>query len=88
MRNNFFFFTIQIMKKAVYSSLDKNLQRRHTMERLHLYDEEEVPKEILENVSSQIEQLRIVPRKLRSYSEKEIEEFPKLANYSTDYVRK
>lgn len=74
------------MKKAIYNCMTGNLQRRYTMERLHLYDEENVPEQILQNISSQIKQLKLVPRKLESYSEKEIKLFPKLTNYPHDYI--
>lgn len=74
------------MQKAVYHSMRGNLQRRYTMERLHLYPGEDVPKEIMENVTNQIKQLRDVPTRLQTYSDKEIEEFPKIVDYPKDYV--
>ncbi|KAK6624952.1 54S ribosomal protein L13 [Polyplax serrata] len=75
-----------IVRKAVYGAMPGNLQRRYAMERLHLYDEENVPQEILRNVSSQLRQLRIVPKKLNNYSEEEILQFPKLKNFPDDYI--
>lgn len=56
------------------------------MKRLHLYDEENVPEEILKNVSNQIQQLRNVPRKLSSYSKEEIRQYPKLLDYPLDFM--
>lgn len=63
-----------------------NLQRRSTMRRLHIFEDENVPKEILENVSNQIRQLREVPKRLDSYSEEEREKYPKIIDYPKDYV--
>lgn len=74
------------MKKAIYNSMDGNLQRRYTMKRLHIYPDANVPKEILANVSNQIRQLRPVPKRLDEYKDKEIEEYPKLIDYPKDYV--
>ncbi len=56
------------------------------MQRLHLYPDDKVPEEILQNVTNQIRPLRIVPRLLDTYSEKEIKEFPKIFNFPEDYV--
>ncbi|CRL00810.1 CLUMA_CG014062, isoform A [Clunio marinus] len=47
-----------IIKKAVYRCIGISLQRRHTMQRLHLFKDANVPKEILENVTNQIRQQR------------------------------
>lgn len=63
-----------------------NLQRRTTMQRLHIFPDDNVPKEILENVSNQIRQIRDVPKQLDSYSEEEREKFPKLVDYPKDYI--
>lgn len=63
-----------------------NLQRRHTMQRLHIFPDEKVPKEIIENVSNQIKQLRAVPKTLDTYTEEEREKYPKIIDYPKDYV--
>lgn len=76
------------MKKAVYSSMKGNLQRRYTMQRLHIYPDSNIPKEILENISNQIRQLRPVPRPLQTYDQKDIDTYPKIVNYPEDYVKK
>ena len=81
-----FFFALQIMKKAVYSSMDGNLQRRYTMQRLHIFPENDVPKEIIENISNQIRQVRPVPVRLDHIPEKEVAEFPKLVKLPENYV--
>ncbi|XP_065210802.1 large ribosomal subunit protein uL13m [Planococcus citri] len=75
-----------IFKKSVYANLGHNLQRRYTMERLHVFPDENVPTEILENVTNQIRPIRIIPRTLDTYTEEEIKSFPKVYNYPEDYI--
>lgn len=65
-----------------------NLQRRHTMERLHIFPDANVPEALLQNVSNQIRQLRPVPKRLDHYKEDEVKEFPKIIDYPKDYVLK
>lgn len=77
-----------IMKKAVYRSLGGNLQRRYTMQRLHLYEDEEVPKGILENVTNQIRQIRPVPERLDHIDKSIVENFPKVMNFPETYLPK
>ncbi len=74
------------MKKAIYSSLDKNLTRRTLMERLHLFPDADIPEEIKANLSGQIRQLRPVPKTLDEYSPEEIKNFPKVFDYPSDYI--
>ncbi|XP_044735180.1 39S ribosomal protein L13, mitochondrial [Chrysoperla carnea] len=75
-----------ILKKAVYNSMDGNLQRRYTMQRLHLFPDDKVPTDILENISNQLRQLRPVPKRLDKYSPDEVEKFPKIMNWPSDYI--
>lgn len=77
-----------IMKKAVYRGLGGNLQRRYTMERLHLYPDEKVPHEILENVTNQIRQTRPVPQRLDHIDQETVENFPKIVDFPEDYLPK
>lgn len=77
-----------IIKKAVYRALGGNLQRRHTMQRLHLFKDDKVPKEILENVTNHIRQLRPVPQRLDKMDPKVVEDFPKIFDYPEDYMLK
>ncbi|KAF5307460.1 hypothetical protein FQR65_LT06815 [Abscondita terminalis] len=77
---------VLILKKAVYNSMDGNLQRRYTMERLHLFADAEVPTKLLGNVSNQIRQIRPTPKRLDHYTQKEMEEYPKLIDYPKDYI--
>lgn len=79
---NFF----QVLRKAVYKSLKGNLQRRYTMERLHIYPDENVPDDIKENIGNVIKRLRPVPIRLDTYSEDYIKQFPKIWNLPKDYI--
>ena len=45
-----------------------------------------VPDEIMENISDQIQQVQTIPKRLDQYSEREIEEFPKLFDWSVNGV--
>lgn len=82
------FMIIQIIKKAIYSAMDGNLQRRYTMERLHIFPDENVPEDMLQNVSNQIKQLRPVPVKLCDISQEERDKIPRLIKYPIDYQLK
>lgn len=75
-----------VMKKAVYRSLRGNLQRRHTMQRLHLFADDQVPEEILANVTSQIKCLREKPQRLDLIDKETLENFPKIMDYPKDYI--
>ncbi|XP_017773527.1 PREDICTED: 39S ribosomal protein L13, mitochondrial [Nicrophorus vespilloides] len=75
-----------VLKKAVYNSMDGNLQRRYTMERLHIYPDANVPADIMKNISNQLATPREVPKRLDHYSEKEVEEFPKIMDYPKNYI--
>ncbi|CAG0913970.1 unnamed protein product [Notodromas monacha] len=74
-----------VLHKAVYRSLGNNLWRRTKMERLHLFSDDEVPADVMQNVSNQIRQLRKVPKKIGEYNEEELDEFPKLFDLPKDY---
>lgn len=63
-----------------------NLQRRTTMERLHLFPDANVPEDLLKNVSNQIKQLRPIPKRLDHYKEEEVKEYPQIIDYPKDYV--
>jgi len=76
----------KVLYKAVYRALPGDLTRRPRMERLHLYAAEVVPQNIMENVTTQIRQLRPVPRKLADISEEEKLKYPKLFDYPNDHV--
>ncbi|KAJ8912918.1 hypothetical protein NQ315_017248 [Exocentrus adspersus] len=77
-----------VLKKAVYNSMDGNIQRRYTMQRLLIFPDSNVPKDILENISNQLRPLRKVPKRLDHYPEKEVKEFPKIIDYPKDYIVK
>ncbi|XP_003557025.1 39S ribosomal protein L13, mitochondrial [Glycine max] len=75
-----------VMKKAVYNSMKGNLQRRHTMQRLHLYADDQVPKDILANVTNQIRTPRTVPQRLDHIDKETLENFPTIMDYPKDYI--
>ncbi|XP_071807454.1 large ribosomal subunit protein uL13m-like [Asterias amurensis] len=72
-----------IVKKAIYGMLPKDLRRRHIMQRLHLFADDEIPDDIRVNICEQIKPPRVVPKSLPEYSEEERAAFPRLW-YSTD----
>lgn len=75
-----------VLKKAVYNSMDGNLQRRYTMQRLHIFADGNVPEKFLANVSNQIKQVRPVPKRLDHFSEEEVRTVPKIIDYPKDYI--
>lgn len=77
-----------IVKKAVYRALKINLQRHNTMQRLHIFKDNNVPKEILENVTNQIRQLRPVPQRLDQIDVNFVKSFPKVMDPPKDYLPK
>lgn len=78
----------QIVKKAVYNAMRGNLQRRYTMQRLHLFPDDKIPEDILANVSNQIPSLRKVPERLDKMDPETIKTFPKIMEYPEDYILK
>lgn len=76
------------MEKAVYRALPKNLQRRHTMRRLHIFPDEKVPEEILKNIGNQIKQLRPIPVRLDHIPQEEVDNFPRIVQYPKHYILK
>lgn len=78
----------QIVEKAVYRTLPKNLQRRHTMQRLHIFPDEKIPEDMLKNISNQIKQLRAIPVRLDHIPQEEIDNFPQLLKYPKNYILK
>lgn len=66
--------------------MDGNIQRRYTMQRLLIFPDSNVPKDIMGNISNQIRQIKKVPKRLDKYSEEEVKEFPKIIDYPKDYV--
>jgi large subunit ribosomal protein L13 len=78
--------SIQVMWKAVYHSMKGNLQRRYTMQRLHIYPDAKVPDDIMGNITNQLRTPRPVPKRLDAYSEGEVTSFPKVVDLPKDYV--
>lgn len=74
------------MHKAIYNSMKGNLQRRYTMQRLHLFAGSVVPDEILANVTNQLRQTRLVPKRLDHIDPEAVAKFPKIMDFPKDYV--
>lgn len=68
----------KVIKKAVYGMLPKDLRRREMMRRLHLYTDEDIPEDILANISEQMKPPRNVPKALSDYTKEERNNFPRL----------
>ena len=77
-----------VVWKACYNNMYGGIERRNKMARLHVYPDENVPDDIMSNVSHQISQVRPVPRKLDEFTKEEVEKFPKLWDYPEEYVLK
>lgn len=75
-----------VIKKSVYSAMKGNLQRRHVMQRLHLFPDDKVPEEIMNNITNQIRQPRAVPVRLDHIDEEQIKNFPQLMDHPKEYV--
>lgn len=58
------------------------------MQRLHLFKDDQVPKDIIENVSNQIRQTRPVPKRLDHYDPAITENFPQIIDFPKDYIKK
>ncbi|KAF0294077.1 39S ribosomal protein L13, mitochondrial [Amphibalanus amphitrite] len=76
----------KIMERAVHRAVGGTLLRKGLMARLHLFPDEHVSEDLLRHVTSQIPQLRVQPRRLDSYSEEEVRDFPKVFDYPADHV--
>lgn len=74
------------MQKAVYNSMKGNLQRRYTMQRLHLFADGTVPEDVMSNVTNQLKQARIVPTRLDHMDPATVDKYPKVMNWPKDYV--
>lgn len=76
------------MWKAIYNGMKGNLQRRHFMQRVHLYPYNKVPDEIMKNITNQIRQGRQVPKRLDHMDEETVKNFPQIMNYPKNYILK
>ncbi|KAK3766888.1 hypothetical protein RRG08_040411 [Elysia crispata] len=75
----------RILERACHNRLSGLDNKRTLMKRLHLFPDEEIPEEILENVTGQIQQVQAIPKKLEDYSQREIDSFPRLFKMPEDY---
>lgn len=77
----------KVLWKAVYKECGPTLLRHTRMQRLHLFPDDSIPKEIAENICSQIRQLRPVPKRLKEYTQEELDKFPKIFEWPEDYSK-
>jgi large subunit ribosomal protein L13 len=80
-----------VLYKACYKRCGEIIQRsrrRTFMARLHLFPDDQIPPELIENVVDHIRQLRPVPKALEQFSEEEVKKFPKIMDYPEEYVVK
>ncbi|XP_059173550.1 large ribosomal subunit protein uL13m-like [Physella acuta] len=75
----------RVMEKAVYSRLSGLSTRKKMMARLHLFPDAEIPEDILGNITGQISQVQVVPKKLTDYTQEEIDNFPRLFEFPKDH---
>jgi len=75
-----------VLYKAVYSRMKGTLLRRPRMAKLHLFPDENIPQDILDNVTGQIAQVMPVPKRLDEYSKEERENFPRLFDWPEDFA--
>lgn len=77
------------MYKAVWKELNdytRGRDRKSIMARLHLFPDADVPKELMENVMDQIQQVQPVHKKIEEYDAETVRTFPKITDYPDDYV--
>ncbi|KAJ8291053.1 hypothetical protein GJAV_G00020850 [Gymnothorax javanicus] len=77
-----------IVKLAIYGMLPKNLHRRTMMQRLHLFPDDVIPEDILQNLTEELPQPRDIPRKLTEYTQEERDAFPMLWTPPEDFRMK
>jgi len=78
--------TERYITRAFRRDLNGMWRRRIRKARLHIYPDENVPEDILKNISHQIQQHRLVPKKLEDFSIEEMEGFPKVIDLPDDFV--
>lgn len=77
-----------IVRRSIYRQLPNHLIRRTLFARLHVFPDENVPDSIMENVSAIIPQPRRVPKTIDDYTEEEIKAFPRLFDWSSDFLNR
>ncbi|KAH9523630.1 54S ribosomal protein L13 [Bulinus truncatus] len=75
----------RILERCIYNHFPKLESRKMLMKRLHLFPEEDVPEDILENITGQIRQIQVVPKKLSDYTQEEIDNFPRLFEFPENF---
>ncbi|CAJ0585865.1 unnamed protein product, partial [Mesorhabditis spiculigera] len=75
----------RIVFMATYKQLGNNLVRRRHIQRLHLFPDTEMPEFVKRNISNQLEQIQLVPKKSTDYTAEERAAFPKLVRFPKNH---
>ena len=76
----------RVVYRAVKDRVKGNLLRPNMLRRLHLYPDANVPDEIMANISDQIQQIQIVPKRLEDFSQVERDNFPSIFDWPENEV--
>ncbi|CAH8483936.1 unnamed protein product [Dicrocoelium dendriticum] len=73
----------EVLRREIRVHLPNRDARMYWLARLHLYPDgvETIPKDILGNLSGVIPRVMPIPKRLSEYTERELEEFPKLFDW-------
>lgn len=58
------------------------------MQRLHIFENDEIPEDIHKNISNQIRQIRPVPTRLDHIPEEDVKTFPRIVKLPDKYLSK
>lgn len=67
-------------------TINRSSMARLYMNKLHLYPDDKVPAEIMENILDQIQGVNPIFKSIEDYSPEERSKFPKITDYPDDYV--
>lgn len=77
-----------VLERAIYKSCRYNkdsIRRKEFFARLMMFRDEKMPEEIKQNITAQIRQLRVVPKKIEECTPEELDKFPKVFDYNPDF---
>jgi len=76
-----------IVRRMVYRNLSNTaFKRRNMFARLHVFPDEELPQDILDNLSFVIPPPRLVPKGIDDYTQEEIDNFPRVWQPADDFL--
>ncbi|CAK8691177.1 large ribosomal subunit protein uL13m-like [Clavelina lepadiformis] len=77
-----------IMRRMVYQQLPNSGLRRTQFQRLHVFEDDNVPNELMENISGVLTPPRRIPKGLSDYTQEEIDAFPKLFSKDNFFLKR